>query len=96
VQVEKREMTVTELAHDLLVRVAETHADAEQQRAKNAELLKTIKELQTNLRTKQVAINKRDAQIATLKGNVSFYKTTANRYQTDLAEARSMLRKTKH
>lgn len=89
-------MTVSELAHNLLEQVAALQAERDQAHAKNAELIQQVKELRASLINREKTITNKDTKIAQLRQQVAYHKTHTLRYQADLAEARSLLRKVRH
>jgi chromosome segregation ATPase len=89
-------MKAKEIAHALLEEVATVYADRDQARAKHEELLRQVKELRASLTNRERTISNKDTKIAQLREQVAYHKTHTLRYQADLAEARSLLRKVRH
>jgi chromosome segregation ATPase len=89
-------MKASELAHALIEEVAAVCADRDHAKAKIEELLQTVKELRAAIKRTATQLNVKDTKIAQLREQVAYHKTHTLRYQADLAEARSLLRKVKH
>lgn len=89
-------MTISELAHGLLEQAATLQAERDQLSAKNSELIQQVKELRASLNNREKTITNKDTKIAQLREQVAYHKTHTLRYQSDLAECRSLLRKVKH
>jgi chromosome segregation ATPase len=87
---------IHDIVEDLLVATTHLQSSLDHANAKVNELTALVKELRTNLITKQRALDTRDARITKLRADVAYQKNYTLRYQTDLAEARSLLRKVKH
>ena len=87
---------INEAASTLLELVAQAQADAAHANAKNAELIQTVKELRATLNNKARSFATKDTKITQLRAQVAYYKAHTLRYQSDLAEARSLLRKVQH
>jgi len=87
---------INKAASTLLELVAQAQADAAHANAKNAELIQTVKELRATLNNKARSFATKDTKITQLRAEVAFHKSHTLRYQADLAECRSILRKVKH
>lgn len=90
-----RSETLSNAAQTLLELAAKTQADTDHAHAKIDELLETIKGLRASLANREKSIANRETRIVQLRAEVAYHKTHTLRYQKDLAECRSLLRKTK-